>query len=54
MDSRDLTARVNVDMDDADGSHHAGQPPRKYPVGKLAVDVPRSIEPVSLRIARSG
>ena len=54
MDSRHLTARVNVDMDDADGQYHARQFPGKYPVRKLAVDVPSTIQPVSLWIARTG
>jgi hypothetical protein len=54
MDSHDLTARVNVNVNNADGEHHARQFPGKYPVRKLAVDVARTIEPVRLRIARSG
>jgi hypothetical protein len=54
VQSGNFTARVNVDMDDADGQHHAGQLPNKYPIRKLPVNVARTIEPVSLRIARSG
>jgi hypothetical protein len=54
MESRHLTARVNVDVNNADCQHHAGQLPGEYAVRKLAVDVARTIEPVGLRIARSG